>query len=599
MRALPSLAALVLAGTLGLSAARAETVVYVDAVGNNGPSTWNNIDMTSVSASLLRDANRVHSGLYLQVTKTLSINATIGLTNLIGDAAPFIPAGINVGYGSGSATGQVQLAGLYTNVAYTFTFLATRAGTSSVDDVRTTLYSVAGANEGSATLDATGNTSQVAVVSGILPRADGTATLEFFKAPTNNKNLFYLSAFKIAFEPPANPERIPLRTPAYVDVSGYNATALGWNNASLSSTSVTTQLYDASNRLTTVTFRTTLAGTDNTGISVPALSGEALPFAPAGGGAVYGGSTRPRLSAQLSGLDPDTAYTLTFFACRGGVSDNRDTFFTATGRNTKSRTLNASSNSNRVAALSRLLPKADGTLEITLNIGPENNEANRYFYLNAFQLEPAALPAPDPNVVFLDANGDNAPASNGWNNSSFNTLATYALKRTNNAPTRIRLTVLTAADGNNGNGTLTPSDLAAEFAPVGNNNAIGHTKEWVQNPSTTNPAVPVVAARFSNLYTNIPYAFTAYAFREDLTSVRETRCKYIGATTNYTLLNVGVSSNRVAVADGLYAAADGTITLELTTGPNHTEATGFFYLAGLKITYPNGGAPAGTRIVLQ
>ena len=79
---------------------------------------------------------------------------------------------------------------------YDFTFFASRMG---VGDVRDTEYSVAGANSGVAILNASNNTSNVAIVSDIAPTASGEIVITV-SAPltnTNGSKFFYLGALQM------------------------------------------------------------------------------------------------------------------------------------------------------------------------------------------------------------------------------------------------------------------------------------------------------------------------------------------------------------------------------------------------------------------
>lgn len=79
---------------------------------------------------------------------------------------------------------------------YDFTFFAARIG---VTDIRDALYDVTGANNGSAVLNASGNTSNVAIVSGITPTAAGNITLLVSPGPNNNSasRFYFLGAIQL------------------------------------------------------------------------------------------------------------------------------------------------------------------------------------------------------------------------------------------------------------------------------------------------------------------------------------------------------------------------------------------------------------------
>jgi hypothetical protein len=91
-------------------------------------------------------------------------------------------------------------------------------------------------------------------------------------------------------------------------------------------------------------------------------------------------------SFKLTGLNPARQYSLTFYASRTGVSDNRETGYTVVGANTGFAALNAANNINNTAKVEGLTPTAAG--EITIAIAPtaNNNNAYHFTYLGAMRL---------------------------------------------------------------------------------------------------------------------------------------------------------------------------------------------------------------------
>ncbi len=101
---------------------------------------------------------------------------------------------------------------------------------------------------------------------------------------------------------------------------------------------------------------------------------------------------------KFTGLNPALAYSLTFYASRLGVADNRTTLYTVTGATTVTTTLNAVGNMENVATLANLSPSAAGELSIGLTPAAGNNNANHFTYLNALQLSGPTGPAPAPTL---------------------------------------------------------------------------------------------------------------------------------------------------------------------------------------------------------
>jgi len=101
-------------------------------------------------------------------------------------------------------------------VAYDFTFYASRTATDQ--HVRSTRYTVLGANNGFADLDATNNGENVAPVHGIFPTPEGVIVIHLEAAPDNTEpiHFYYLTAMKIAWHE-------PLPWQVYVDADANDA----------------------------------------------------------------------------------------------------------------------------------------------------------------------------------------------------------------------------------------------------------------------------------------------------------------------------------------------------------------------------------------
>lgn len=92
--------------------------------------------------------------------------------------------------------GTLQLTGLNPSSSYDFTFFGSRTG---VTDNRETAYAITGSNNGTGLLDTSNNTSNVAIVTGIIPTALGGITINVSPGPNNNNSsgFFYLGAMRI------------------------------------------------------------------------------------------------------------------------------------------------------------------------------------------------------------------------------------------------------------------------------------------------------------------------------------------------------------------------------------------------------------------
>lgn len=103
-------------------------------------------------------------------------------------------------------------------------------------------------------------------------------------------------------------------------------------------------------------------------------------------------------SFKLTGLNPARQYSLTFYASRTSVGDNRETGYTVEGANTRLTALNAANNINNIAKAEGITPTAGGEITISLAPTANNNNANHFTYLGAMRLS-----AYVPPLQFLPA----------------------------------------------------------------------------------------------------------------------------------------------------------------------------------------------------
>lgn len=354
---------------LGAFAQTARTV-YIDPSGNNGPANWNNFDFAGVRTALLKDSMSNVLRMRATVTVPLTGANSNGSTSPTGDAEEFAPAGSNNAYGNSSKPyGEVVFSNLIQNVAYTFTFYASRVG---VSDVRTALYTVTGANSGSTTLDAANNSTQVATVADIYPSPDGTVTLRVEEGTPNTPRLYYISAMKITYtEPPP--------TVVYVDSSGSSA-ASGWNLLRMNNDASDVVLVATNGASTGIRAQVTIPfGNIISDAGTPTPVGDAAEFAPAGREACWSASDG---YMKLYYLKADVAYDFTFYASRMGYTGQRSTRYIVTGLNTASNVLEAADNTQNVAVVSGILPAADGTITIRM----QRPSGSSYNFINAFKI---------------------------------------------------------------------------------------------------------------------------------------------------------------------------------------------------------------------
>jgi hypothetical protein len=195
-----------------------------DGVGYSSPKPWVNVaffkafSISNVATDLLdENANKI-SGAQLKITDDFALgpnvaNATWNTDGaaawVIGEAArdnAYLHTEMWAEGAPGSesinATGAFELIGLDPSTTYSFEVFATRTG---VSDIRSATYVISGADGSSeASLNASNNTSNTAIINDIYPTAQGVITFEVKKASTNTNSLgmFYLGAVKMTYQGP-------------------------------------------------------------------------------------------------------------------------------------------------------------------------------------------------------------------------------------------------------------------------------------------------------------------------------------------------------------------------------------------------------------
>lgn len=196
-----------------------------------------------------------------------------------------------------------------------------------------------------------------------------------------------------------------------IDFGGGTTTSLGpipndpvnyWNNVGLtvgtSDTGVLSNLISSLNATSSINlvmvsrFTDVNASGTQTSTAYPINATQDSLFGNTG---IHGGSFSnifPRF--KLSGLDPGTTYSFTFYASRTGVGDNRETRFTITGAATNTADLDASNNIDNTVSVTSQAPDGAGEITIAIGPGPNNNNSVGYTYLGVLQVD--AVPPQTP-----------------------------------------------------------------------------------------------------------------------------------------------------------------------------------------------------------
>jgi hypothetical protein len=173
--------------------------------GNYNNVYTNNAVLQTPTLTNLVDSTGASTGINLSVS---GFNATYNTNGIGGVVSPFPDTATSDSLfgntGTFSTTINPEITLIFTNVSqdftYNFSIFASRTG---VSDVRTGLYSIEGLNSGFDVLDASNNTENFAVITGIQATAEGMITMTITKdvSNTNGTGFFYIGAMEITAVP--------------------------------------------------------------------------------------------------------------------------------------------------------------------------------------------------------------------------------------------------------------------------------------------------------------------------------------------------------------------------------------------------------------
>ncbi len=289
----------------------------------------------------------------------------------------------------------------------------------------------------------------------------------------------------------------------------------------------------------------------------------------------------------FSNLDAGKVYDFTFFGSRTGVTDNRETSYALLGGTSGSAVLDTANNVSNRVSITDITPDAFGEITLTISVGPNNDNAEGFYYLNVLEIE--VRDATDIPLL-LD----------------FGTLV--ALASPTYAWNELTLTKTIRDDVGNNTGTphtLSDSLLDMEGTPSGISLTMTDTMNYVNTGGTSSGPYPSGATRdsffgntgtwsdfvdngqgvfvFSNLDAEKIYDFTFFGSRTGVTDNRETRYALAGGSSGTADLDTANNvSNQVSITN-IVPDASGEIILTVSLGPNNDNANGFYYLNVLKI----------------
>ena len=197
-------------------------------------------------------------------------------------------------------------------------------------------------------------------------------------------------------EEPEKENNDVLQHPIFIDF-GSATSATPWNNVTSVSSTSRIQLCDNQGNNTGVNIKIAdpFGGVNTNGETTTTTSwdmpGSATKDSFWGNtGATFEGKNIKTGSFIVSSLNKTKNYSFTFFSSRSSVSDNRETQFTVTGKNkTETVCLNSTANKNQTASIENITPTDEGRISISVTSGPNNNNGNGFFYVNAMIITPA------------------------------------------------------------------------------------------------------------------------------------------------------------------------------------------------------------------
>ncbi len=286
---------------------------------------------------------------------------------------------------------------------------------------------------------------------------------------------------------------------------------------------------------------------------------------------------------KLTGLSPSATYTVTFYASRTGVTDNRETRYTVTGATETTRDLNVANNITNSVSVSAVAPDANGEITIALAPGPNNNNANHFVYLGVLQIDPST-----GGRILVDFGADGTPTDVGntqpspfWNNitATIGTSATAGvtnLVTTNGTASTATFQMVSRFNGANANGATT----ATVFPTTATQDSLFGNTEAFSGLANIKPAFKLTGLDPANVY-----SFTFYGSRTGVTDNRETRYTVTGTVSASADLNAANNTNNIVSVSGVRPTAAGEVTVELNPGPNNNNANHFTYLGAMRVEY--------------
>lgn len=359
--------------------------IFIDFGGVNSPAPFNNFrHPNDQKLSNLADALGNNSNFAIEVGQPFSGTLDRTLYNVLGmpmtaSQDMFFTDGIHIGQSS------LVVSNLNTAKKYSFVFYG-----AITDDQTETQFDVIGKNNGMGLLDNDFNMGKLVVIRDIEPLDNGTVTITMSPGPNNNQwaRFFGVNAMMIlpeGMDVPVASNTFELTQPVFVDFGTIVAGA-PFNHFDALHGQPVFDLVDASGTNTNFAMNVTdrfveqnQFGVFNNTLGLPGSVTQ---------DSYYGDRNNATAGFTLYNLNKDQTYQFVLYGSRDGAADNREARYVVKGATEGTALLNASSNASNAAVIGGIKPAADGTIEIIASPGPNNDNGDRFYYINALIITP-------------------------------------------------------------------------------------------------------------------------------------------------------------------------------------------------------------------
>ena len=365
--------------------------IFIDFGPVKTEGNFNNFEKPAdVKLSNLKDASGENSDFAIEVVEAFQGTLDRGLQNVLGfpqsvSQDMFFSDGIRFSKSS------FNVSNLNKKQKYTFVFYG-----SINDDKTETEFNVIGKNSGKAYLDNDNNLGKVVVIENIEPQSDASITIQLTPGPNNQQWAKFFGINAMAIFPEGAPlpfaqNTFRLEHPVYIDfgkldagkpfyffADASNVPRLGIKDEKDNDTGWSMSITDGFNNRNE-------SGTPTNTLNLPVEAAKDT---------FWGGENNPTSGFTIYGLNREQKYQFVFYASRDKVTDNRETQYFVKGSNEASALLDASNNTSKVAVVKSISPAADGTVDISLSAGPNNNSPEKYYFINTLIITPDGYKLP-------------------------------------------------------------------------------------------------------------------------------------------------------------------------------------------------------------